>query len=122
MYIKCDICGSVLVVPGVLLFSPMDSSSKTCKMHICVKCYVTLLKQIEELQKKLSESEVSDTESIAMYHRARDDRDALRARIAELEAASWIMPKGGTTYCVRCERSPEQGHATDCPFASQENK
>lgn len=40
---------------------------------------------ISELLDRLEAAEKSDAESIAMYRKARDERDALRAKIAEME-------------------------------------
>lgn len=46
------------------------------------------------LMAKLEAAEKSDAESLTMYRKARDERDALRARIAEMEqqvpVAEWI--------------------------------
>ena len=41
--------------------------------------------EIERLAARLEAAEKSDAESIAMYRKARDERDALRAKIAEME-------------------------------------
>ena len=41
--------------------------------------------EIHELLDRLEAAEKSDAESIAMYHKARDERDALRANIEEME-------------------------------------
>lgn len=43
------------------------------------------LEEIHELLDRLEAAEKSDAESIAMYHRARDERDALRAKIEQME-------------------------------------
>ena len=41
--------------------------------------------EIERLAARLEAAEKSDAESIAMYRKARDERDALRAKLAEME-------------------------------------
>ena len=41
--------------------------------------------EIERLQARVDAAEKSDAESIAMYRKARDERDALRAKIEEME-------------------------------------
>ena len=50
---------------------------------------------LNELLDRLEAAEKSDAESIAMYRKARDERDALRAKIAEMEKqepASLVTP------------------------------
>ena len=50
--------------------------------------------EINELIDRLEAAEKSDAESLAMYRKARDERDALRAKIAEMErqepVAEWV--------------------------------
>ena len=41
--------------------------------------------EIERLQARVDAAEKSDAESIAMYRKARDERDALRAKIEAME-------------------------------------
>jgi uncharacterized protein (DUF3084 family) len=46
-----------------------------------------LRSECDRLRAERDEARESDRESIAMYHRCRDDRDRLRARLARCEAA-----------------------------------
>ena len=54
---------------------------------------------ISELLDRLEAAEKSDAESIAMYRKVREERDALRARIAEMErqepVAEWLPLDSG---------------------------
>lgn len=46
--LNCDICGKELQEPGALLFSPPEGNPKCecIKLHICVKCFDIMLKQL----------------------------------------------------------------------------
>lgn len=54
---------------------------------------------ITELLDRLEAAEKSDAESLAMYRKARDERDTLRAKVAEMErqepVAEWLPLDSG---------------------------
>ena len=58
--------------------------------------------EIERLAARLEAAEKSDAESIAMYRKARDERDALRAKIAEMEKQE--IDQKAELYAIRFGR------------------
>ena len=68
--------------------------------------------EIERLQARVDAAEKSDAESIAMYRKARDERDALRAKIEVMEkqepvASVWRCDNGHIHGS--CERTLPMG-------------
>jgi hypothetical protein len=64
-----------------------------------VKDLALLPSEVLELLDRLEAAEKSDAESIAMYRKVRDERDALRAKITEMEkqepVAEWLPLDSG---------------------------
>lgn len=68
---------------------------------------------LNELLDRLEAAEKSDAESIAMYRKARDERDALRAKIDQMERQGPIGTTGGmpgttgfTMACFHADKVP----------------
>jgi len=45
---KCDKCKKELKVFGALLFSPPNKKSVVKKFHVCVPCYMELVKEFNK--------------------------------------------------------------------------
>lgn len=58
--------------------------------------------EIERLAARLEAAEKSDAESLTMYRKARDERDALRAKIAEMEKQE--IDQKAELYAIRFGR------------------
>jgi hypothetical protein len=43
MVIRCGWCFAILTTPGALLFTPPDDIGRCFKIHLCVKCYQSVV-------------------------------------------------------------------------------
>jgi uncharacterized sporulation protein YeaH/YhbH (DUF444 family) len=60
------------------------------RVHLCAG-YEALERKVERLEAELAAEKASDAESLAMYRRVRDERDALRAEVERLTmAVGWM--------------------------------
>ena len=66
------------------------------------------LAAMQEIIHRLDAAEKSDAESIAMYRKARDERDALRAEIEELHALiAAVKRQARAEFCLRVKKEEE---------------
>ena len=66
------------------------------------------LAAMQEIILRLEAAEKSDAESIAMYRKARDERDALRAEIEELHALiAAVKRQARAEFCLRVKKEEE---------------
>ena len=66
------------------------------------------LAAMQEIILRLEAAEKSDAESIAMYRKARDERDALRAEIEELHVLiAAVKKQANAEFCLRVKKEEE---------------
>ena len=84
---------------------------------------------IIELLDRLEAAEKSDAESLMMYRKARDERDALRAKIEQMERQESVGTTGGmpgttgfTMACFHADKVPIGTKLYTLPGAKGEDK